>query len=743
MVGLSENNSNNNNINNNNSNNGSNNILTSNNNSVNNNNNNHHHPQPQPQYHQHQQQHQQLQQAQQHQLHNSLANCLNVTNTNNLFAELNLTNGFNSAAVAAAALAASNNITNNGLNNVVTPSAAAAAAVAAAGVTSFAALLPNIEDRSKKSQNMTECVPVPSSEHVAEIVGRQGCKIKALRAKTNTYIKTPVRGEEPVFVVTGRKEDVGKAKREILSAAEHFSLIRASRKPSLASLSTTGGAVVSGSNCLQTNGLNNANCINSNGKGNLGPPINIPGQITIQVRVPYRVVGLVVGPKGATIKHIQQQTHTYIVTPSRDKEPVFEVSGLPDNVQLARRQIEAHIALRTGNITDLQLPSNTTNQSLNSTLNINDNIDLNITGNSFTTLNDSTNNINNTGCLSSLLDEHVGSEFLASLYKNGFNCLLGYLDQSTNNNNTNNNSTNSTNNNMINNLININGINDLNTVALNQTPNLNNNFTNNMKNNNNKDGGLFDVTNGLLTPNQNNNQSNCTDNILDYTFPVLTNTSNTIASVIRSNEINNMNSGNNGIISNRSCSSSSSSTSSKSASNQSGPELINIWKNCHQDSTGSIEIDEGLGESPNIWTLPPVSALGSRCSPTSNSVSPTDSLLGGSSSGGGSSSTGSAGISNSGNSANLLQQQQQQQQHQQNNTNCSSTTSTNMQITSSVTPYLRRECLLCGDKEVTAALVPCGHNMFCLECAGRVCGTGEGICPVCSQPVIQAIRIIH
>lgn len=30
------------------------------------------------------------------------------------------------------------------------------------------------EERTKKSQNMTECVPVPSSEHVAEIVGRQG-----------------------------------------------------------------------------------------------------------------------------------------------------------------------------------------------------------------------------------------------------------------------------------------------------------------------------------------------------------------------------------------------------------------------------------------------------------------------------------------------------------------------------------------------------------------------------------------
>ena len=67
-----------------------------------------------------------------------------------------------------------------------------------------------------------------------------------------------------------------------------------------------------------------------------------------QVRVPYRVVGLVVGPKGATIKRIQQQTHTYIVTPGRDKEPVFEVTGLPENVEAARHEIESHIAVRTG-----------------------------------------------------------------------------------------------------------------------------------------------------------------------------------------------------------------------------------------------------------------------------------------------------------------------------------------------------------------------------------------------------------
>lgn len=183
---------------------------------------------------------------------------------------------------------------------------------------------------NKKSQNTTECVPVPSSEHVAEIVGRQGCKIKGLRAKTNTYIKTPVRGEEPVFVVTGRKEDVNAAKNEILSAAEHFTHIRLQRKNNINGV-TVGVAGLAG----QQGSIN-----------------QVHGQTTIQVRVPYRVVGLVVGPKGATIKRIQQATNTYIITPSREKEPVFEVTGLPENVECARKEIEAHIALRTGGLID-------------------------------------------------------------------------------------------------------------------------------------------------------------------------------------------------------------------------------------------------------------------------------------------------------------------------------------------------------------------------------------------------------
>lgn len=141
-----------------------------------------------------------------------------------------------------------------------------------------------------------------------------GCKIKALRAKTNTYIKTPVRGEEPVFSISGRPDHVNSAKWEIIAAAEHFTQIRDSRLGA-----SSDSAMGSGSD-----------------------------KVTIYVRVPYRVVGLVVGPRGATVKRIQVMTRTSIVTPSRDKEPCFEVKGTLENVERARKEIESYISLRTG-----------------------------------------------------------------------------------------------------------------------------------------------------------------------------------------------------------------------------------------------------------------------------------------------------------------------------------------------------------------------------------------------------------
>ncbi|KAL7305798.1 hypothetical protein TKK_0002046 [Trichogramma kaykai] len=363
---------------------------------------------------------------------------------------------------------------------------------------------------------------MPSLSSFSPDITFSRCKIKALRAKTNTYIKTPVRGEEPVFVVTGRKEDVSRAKREILSAAEHFSQIRASRKSSLGALLGTPP----------------------------GPPASVPGHITIQVRVPYRVVGLVVGPKGATIKRIQHQTHTYIVTPSRDKEPVFEVTGLPESVAAARTEIQAHITQRTG-----VLPI----------------------------------------CMNEEKD------LLEALCRGGLTSILGCLDGQ---------------------------------------------------------------------PNNGSKGSN----------------------------------GSSGAFSSSgSCSSSSSSSGAPGLN-----DLVAIWGN-------GLERDEGIGESPSfesqpanassIWSFPGV-ALPSRPSPPASTspVSPTDSLLGTANTSGCSVSAGSPGSPGSQGGA--------------------------------------RECVVCGDKDVSTALVPCGHKSFCIECGHRICVSSEPQCPVCSKPVLQALRII-
>jgi RNA-binding protein MEX3 len=183
-----------------------------------------------------------------------------------------------------------------------------------------------------------------------------------------------------VFVVTGRKEDVGAAKREILSAAEHFSQIRASRRNN-----------------------NQANGCTLSGIAPGPPSPNAPGQVTIQVRVPYRVVGLVVGPKGATIKRIQQMTHTYIVTPSRDKEPVFEVTGKPENVEKARQEIEKHIAMRTGG------------SMLDGNTNVDDINDFHTNG------------------IDSGFHEPVNNELLAGLYKNPTNSAFTTYNTALNN----------------------------------------------------------------------------------------------------------------------------------------------------------------------------------------------------------------------------------------------------------------------------------------------------------------------
>ncbi|CAN0084564.1 unnamed protein product [Lampetra planeri] len=52
-----------------------------------------------------------------------------------------------------------------------------------------------------------------------------------------------------------------------------------------------------------------------------------------------------------------------------------------------------------------------------------------------------------------------------------------------------------------------------------------------------------------------------------------------------------------------------------------------------------------------------------------------------------------------------------------------------------------RECAVCRESAVTAALVPCGHKLFCMECASGICHENDPKCPVCLTSVTQAIRI--
>ncbi|ESO10199.1 hypothetical protein HELRODRAFT_72945, partial [Helobdella robusta] len=138
-----------------------------------------------------------------------------------------------------------------------------------------------------------------------------GSKIKELRAKTGTYIKTPVKGEPPIFIITGRKEGIEMAKKEILAISDYFNQIRNSR--------------------LGNTGSNKSS-----------------EEVHIRVSVPYDVVGLLVGPKGNTIKKIQQETQTYIVTPNRDHKPIFQISGSVENVEKAKNAIKSYVWQRTG-----------------------------------------------------------------------------------------------------------------------------------------------------------------------------------------------------------------------------------------------------------------------------------------------------------------------------------------------------------------------------------------------------------
>lgn len=510
---------------------------------------------------------------------------------------------------------------------------------------------------------------------------------------------------------------MAKAKREILSAAEHFTLIRATRRTN----DSVNGCLSGLASAVSGSGGGGSHLMSLN-KNSLSTTTPLPGQITIQVRVPYRVVGLVVGPKGNTIKHIQHETQTYIVTPSRDKEPIFEVTGMPENVQMARKQIEAHIATRTGNSLAPPQPeappppppppppaAGGALERLNESLNSNS---------AFHSLNS----------LNQMLNDDLHSEILTSIYKNGIGPALEYNNQIAGSSCT------------------------LNSVNKCNTANLYNSFASNDLSPSITS--VNDLQRRVAINSTNNIQLNCNDfinTLMDSTpsttpqfaieqnsnFPQLA-SNNTAIRNLKSviNNINLLENTNTGTTSGlfqqqnnlttttnalltRSCSSASSTTSSKSFNNNTN-NTSQLWKSLGAATNNScvvndnIDVDEGIGESPLYsWGLPNTLAAltNSYCSPTSASISPTDSLF--------------SENNNKTAAANLQQQQ--------------------LLKISSKTKLLEKlkckKCWMCHEKDIVATLIPCGHTILCSLCANRLCQQTDANCPVCSSQIYQVIRV--
>lgn len=469
------------------------------------------------------------------------------------------------------------------------------------------------------------------------------------------------------------------ARREILSAAEHFSQIRACRKNNL------------------------------NGSMAPGPPTNVPGQITIQVRVPYRVVGLVVGPKGATIKRIQQQSHTYIVTPSRDKEPVFEVTGMPDSVEHAKKEIEAHIAMRTGSLLD---PEETNNAVANA-----------VSAHAYASVSGKQTEFGNGGSSQSLENLFSGPELMSSFYKfnpttfNGFNGGLSSLGGSGAGGSSLNalNSLNSTSTTM-NTLNNLGGTSstlgstlssltplpDMNYLLGDNSSLLSNkNMENTLFSNlgttssaqsklelNGALGGLYNVDEGLGSMGSSMGSSPSFDPNPSTLWGEITRAISSSVSATNSNG--------GSLSSNLSLTRRSSSASGQSPPSSRLSPTLELHPSARRISSDP-SVNLAPGSFPSMLTSNNTS--GSPASTPELSLGSVQQI---------SSALGAVGAAN-----------------------CSSGTSS---------PTMEKLCRSCGDNPVVAALVPCGHNLFCMDCATRLVSE-SGKCTICLEEVSQAIRI--
>lgn len=136
---------------------------------------------------------------------------------------------------------------------------------------------------------------VASNEHAAEVIGRNGWKIKLIALKTRTNIKCPTPIDAPIFCISGRKNNVQKAKSLIKSWADNFDRMKVKKRS------------------FRLN----------------------PGDSIDTVMLNSFDVPAIIGKQGKQIKKIAEMANVKIVSPDINKEPIFIISGKDSDVETA------------------------------------------------------------------------------------------------------------------------------------------------------------------------------------------------------------------------------------------------------------------------------------------------------------------------------------------------------------------------------------------------------------------------
>lgn len=407
--------------------------------------------------------------------------------------------------------------------------------------------------------------------------------------------------------------------------------------------------------------------------------------------MPYRVVGLVVGPKGATIKRIQQQTHTYIVTPSREKDPVFEVTGMPENVDRAREEIETHITLRTGTFVDLQgdndFHSNGTDVSLEGLGSLSGGL-----GASLWSRASSHHSVppppppSSPPSIPMSLHHSSNRKMSASVTYHTHNGGMSSMGRDGENFNS--------------------------TRKANEGGSPTSPFSTGSS----SAGGGF-TFGGDSTPGLPSSED------LGFEFSA----SNIWAPFV-----------NGGTGNKTSSSSQQQQPLRRNSSGLSGGAITPRLSPTLPQDTGVGPLDHPLARRAQSDPLSTLSWLQSSGTGGGSFSGASSSSSGGSSTGYSSCSAsslpgGSPTDSEGGSSGVVLTSGMLSRLKGSSGPGVTSLVG--------ISPGINRDCFVCFESEVTAALVPCGHNLFCMECAGQICQSAEPECPVCHTPTTQCIRI--